>query len=181
MAFKDLEGQIRTLQLRMADFFARLQLAQPAGAISAYAGAAAPEGWLLCDGRAVNRSDYPALFAAIGTAYGPGNGSSTFNLPDARGRVLVSRDPAQTEFDVLGEAGGAKRHTLTAAEMPVHAHQQRFASNAIAAGGGAAVGGLTGAGGVGMTNAQQTTLNAGSGAAHNNLQPYLTVNYLIKT
>ena len=53
----------------------------PAGAVIPYAGSAAPAGWLLCGGQAVSRSDYAALFAIIGTTYGVGNGSTTFNLP----------------------------------------------------------------------------------------------------
>lgn len=60
-------------------------LGVPAGCIVAYAGATAPEGWLLCHGQAVSRADYGDLFVAIGTAYGPGDGATSFNLPDLRG------------------------------------------------------------------------------------------------
>ena len=62
-------------------------LGVPAGCIMPYAGATAPDGWLFCHGQAVSRSDYADLFIAIGTAYGAGDGSTTFNLPDLRGRV----------------------------------------------------------------------------------------------
>lgn len=96
--------------------------ALPAGAIMPYAGAAEPAGWLFCDGRAVSRTTYADLFAAIGTTYGAGDGSTTFNLPNLKGRVPVGFDSAQVEFDALGEAGGSKTHTLTAAELPSHAH-----------------------------------------------------------
>lgn len=67
-----------------------------------------PSGWLLCDGSAVSRTTYAALFALLGTAYGAGDGSTTFNLPNAKGRVLVGQDAAQVEFDTIGETGGAK-------------------------------------------------------------------------
>lgn len=64
------------------------------GAVGFYAQSSAPSGWLACDGSAVSRTTYAALFAALGTAYGAGNGTTTFNLPDARGRVLRSFDPS---------------------------------------------------------------------------------------
>ena len=96
----------------------------PAGIIIGYGGAAAPSQWLLCDGTAVSRSTYSALFAAIGVSYGVGNGSSTFNLPDYRGRVMVGLSSTDADFDTLGEKYGSKTHTLTTAEMPIHTHAQ---------------------------------------------------------
>lgn len=92
------------------------------GDLKATARATAPPGWLLCDGAAVRRDTYPALFTAIGTTYGAGDGTTTFNLPNLKGRCIVMRDAAQVEFDVLGESGGAKTHVLTAAETPAHTH-----------------------------------------------------------
>lgn len=65
---------------------AQIPDATPPGVISAFGGATAPDGWLICDGRAVSRTEYPQLFTAIGTAFGAGDGSTTFNLPDLRGR-----------------------------------------------------------------------------------------------
>jgi microcystin-dependent protein len=64
-------------------------VAAPVGTITQYAGAAAPTGYLLCDGSAVSRSTYADLFAILSTTYGSGNGSTTFNLPDFRGRVQM--------------------------------------------------------------------------------------------
>jgi microcystin-dependent protein len=64
----------------------------PIGAILAYAGATAPSGWVLCDGSAISRTDYSTLFTAIGVSFGVGDGSTTFNVPDLRGRVLVGKD-----------------------------------------------------------------------------------------
>lgn len=96
----------------------------PPGTVNMFAGASAPTGYLLCNGAAVSRTTYADLFAAIGTTYGAGNGTSTFNVPNVKGRVPVGLDSAQTEFDTLGETGGSKTHTLTTAEMPVHTHTQ---------------------------------------------------------
>lgn len=86
----------------------------PAGCIMHTAAAVAPNGWLLCNGSNVSRSTYADLFAAIGTTFGAGNGTTTFTLPNLRGRVVVGVDSSQTEFDALGETGGAK--------TPSHSH-----------------------------------------------------------
>lgn len=83
-----------------------------------------PTGYLLCDGAAVSRTTYSALFAVISTTFGVGDGSSTFNLPNMKGRVVCGYDSDQTEFDAIGETGGAKTHTLTSTEMPAHTHVQ---------------------------------------------------------
>lgn len=237
----------------------------PAGVIAPAALAAAPTGWLLCDGSAVSRTTYADLFAALnptvgtftvtiaspavvtrsshglftgqqvyltttgalptglaantnywvirvdantfrlatslanalaGTAintsgsqsgthtvrrtFGVGNGSSTFNVPDLKGRTVVGVDSGQTEFDALGETGGAKTHTLQGSEMPSHQH-------AVLGGSGAFL--RTGSGpnmanwvGTGSAFSYDTLTNAtGGGGAHNNLQPYAALSYIIKT
>ena len=64
----------------------------PIGAIIAYAGATLPDGWVWCDGTAISRTDYATLFTAVGISFGAGDGSTTFNVPDLRGRVLVGKD-----------------------------------------------------------------------------------------
>ena len=89
-------GSVTTSKLATAT----VQLLAPTGAINAYSGSIAPTGWLLCDGAAVSRATYSDLFALIGTTYGAGNGTSTFNLPNLKGRVIVGLDSSQTEFDV---------------------------------------------------------------------------------
>lgn len=94
----------------------------PAGAIMHMHRASAPAGWLLCDGSAVSRTTYAALFSVIGTTYGAGDGSSTFNLPNLKGRALVGVDSGQTEFAALGQTGGEKTHLLATSELPAHTH-----------------------------------------------------------
>jgi len=89
-----------------------------------YAGSAAPTGWLLCDGSAVSRSTYAALYAALGGAaspWGQGDGSTTFNVPDMRGRVPVGKAASGT-FLNLAATGGEETHVLTQGEMPAHVH-----------------------------------------------------------
>jgi microcystin-dependent protein len=147
----------------------------PSGVIMQWAGISAPAGYLLCDGAQVSRSSYGSLFAAIGTTYGTGNGSTTFNLPDLRGRVAVGRDGSQTEFDVLGETGGAKTHTLTINEMPSHEHGIRGGWGAGSLGAGEFR-----ADGNNPATRWSNTFATGGGGAHNNLQPYIVTNYIIK-
>lgn len=224
----------------------------PAGAMVAWPASAAPDGWLLCDGAAVSRSTYSGLFAVIGTTFGSGDGSTTFNLPNLLGRVPVGRDAAQTEFDALGETGGAKTVSLSASEMPSHSHvqdahshgvtdpqhthaqnshthiqdphnhTQQAHSHAIPVGatddtaapfdradagantGGANATTATGTAtavnnaatatcqgatatnqnastGVTVNSATATNQSTGGGQAHNNLQPYLVLNWIVKT
>jgi microcystin-dependent protein len=92
----------------------------PAGIMAPYGGAAAPGGWLICDGTAISRTTYAALFAAISTTFGAGDGSTTFNLPDMRGRHAVGKNAAT--FATLGGTGGAETVVLTNAQMPIHSH-----------------------------------------------------------
>lgn len=92
-------------------------IVEPVGVMLDYAGATAPAGWLMCEGQAVSRTTYAALFAAIGTAFGAGNGTTTFNIPNLKGRVTVGRDAADTAFDVRGETGGSKFHTHTEGDL----------------------------------------------------------------
>lgn len=117
-------ANVKDSTLTLAKLAAAVQAALvPAGAMTEYAGSSAPTGWLLCDGSAVSRSTYAALFAVIGTSYGVGDNSTTFNLPDMRGKTAIGLKSTDTDFDALGETGGAKTssvaHTHTG---PSHQH-----------------------------------------------------------
>lgn len=94
----------------------------PVGLIAPYAGSIAPLGYLLCDGAAVSRTIYADLFGIIGVTYGAGDGVTTFNLPNLKGKVIVGYNALEVEFDNLGETGGEKTHALTTAELAVHSH-----------------------------------------------------------
>lgn len=94
-------------------------MAEAAGIVMSFAGATAPEGWLLCDGSAVSRSTYSALFDVIGTTYGAGDGSTTFNVPDLSGKVIIGVSGTHA----LGTSGGEETHTLLTAELPAHTHE----------------------------------------------------------
>ena len=154
----------------------------PAGVVDMFAGSTAPSGYLLCDGSAVSRSTYSKLFTAIGTTYGSGDGSTTFNLPNLKGKVAVGLNSADTSFDTLGETGGEKTHTLTVAEMPSHTHNIRYAGGAkgISLNGGGNWYGLSW-NSTGASTDELQPLNTGGGGSHNNLQPYIVLNYIIKT
>jgi len=104
----------------------------PAGVISQYGGSSAPTGYLFCQGQEVSRTTYAALWTAIGTTYGSGDGSTTFNLPDLRQRVPVGKYSSGT-FATLGATGGAENIILSTANLPAHTHDvnpARFTSAA---------------------------------------------------
>lgn len=89
------------------------------GIISLFAGSTAPSGYLACDGSAVSRDTYSALFAVIGTTYGAGDGSTTFNLPDLSGRVAIGASTSHA----MGTTGGEESHVLTSGELAAHSHE----------------------------------------------------------
>lgn len=181
----------------------------PTGSVIAFAGSSAPSGWLMCDGSSLLREDYLDLFAIIGTTYGSVDGTH-FTLPNLKGKVPVGLDSSQTEFDTLGETGGAKTHTLTSAEMPAHTHTgpshthgmnhnhildfsgpgtsssniaRGTTGDPIATNGGPVSGPKLSGADKTSTDAAGTgaTGSTGTGGAHNNLQPYIVLNYIIKT
>ena len=92
---------------------------EPAGIIMPFAGTVAPQGYLLCDGSAVDRTTYATLFGVIDTTFGAGDGSSTFNVPDLSGRVPLG----VSQSHALGTTGGSETVTLTESELPAHVHE----------------------------------------------------------
>lgn len=150
------------------------------GDLKATAAQTIPGGWLVCEGQEVDRSQYDLLFKALGegSVYGDGDGSTTFNLPDLRGRVPVGVDQAGvnlTTANDLGESGGEDTHTLTEAEMPAHLHP----FNAVVSQNTNVIGALGDAryepGG--NTNTGLT----GGDDPHENMPPYQVVNWIVKT
>jgi microcystin-dependent protein len=168
------------------------------GIISQFAGSVAPVGYLLCDGTAVSRTTYSSLFDTIGTAYGTGNGSTTFNLPNFQGRVPVGVGTAPSGNGVTAKAlagtGGDETVVLTIPQIPSHTHIQNPHSHRQTIG-NVDDGNWTGASnqnppadgpnafytGSVTESTTATNQNTGGGQAHNNLQPYVVVNYIIKT
>ena len=165
-----------------------------AGAVMPFAGSAAPSGFLMAAGQAVSRSTYSALFTAIGTTYGAGDGSTTFNVPDLRGRVTAGKDDmapsgaasrlttggSGVNGATLGAAGGAETHTLTSAQIPAHAHPINGGNSYFLMRTTGGTVGLTSGTGLADT-VTNTSNNTGGGGAHNNVQPTLVMNYIIKT
>lgn len=158
----------------------------PAGSVMPYAGSSAPSGWLLCSGAAVSRTTYAALFAIVGTTYGAGDGSTTFNLPDLRGRAAFGVDNmggtaanritsggSGITGTTLGAAGGAETVTLSTSQIPSHNHTVQYASTA----GSSVFGAPTGNNNAGTVNTGLT----GGGGAHNTVPPAIILNYIIKT
>lgn len=156
----------------------------PTGVILPYGGAAAPSGWRMCDGQTISRATYANLFAVIGEAFGAGDGSTTFRLPDLRGRVPAGSDSMgfgaagrlTTVGTSIGAVGGAEEHTLTIAEMPNHDHPISHSNNAtiVISGDGFTRGPTAG-------TSQSFGTDLGGGNAHNNVQPVQIVHYIIRT
>ena len=150
------------------------------GTIFPYAGTSVPDGYLECDGTAVSRSTYAALFAVIGTTWGAGNGTTTFNLPDFTGRsILGAGSGSGLTFRSVAEKGGTETHTLQESEMPAHTHAPLTGGTSFNV--GWYMGGHEGdVGGSGATW-DATTGSTGGGQAHNNMMPFTATKILIKT
>lgn len=146
----------------------------PIGAIVAYSSNNAPTNWLICDGSAINRVTYADLFSVIGTTYGAGDGTTTFNLPNAKGKVITGLDSSQTEFNAIGKTGGEKTHQLTTAELPKH-KVKLYAATTLNLASGNAVSSVANEG----SSYWESEL-IGNDQAHNNLQPHIVQNYIIK-
>jgi microcystin-dependent protein len=145
----------------------------------------APQGWAFCAGQILSIAQNTALFSLLGTNYG-GNGTTTFALPDLRGRVPVGtgQGPGLSTYD-LGESSGTETHTLILSEIPPHKHSLQVDTNNAAfetpAGHYPAVSARKVYGtGTPTSTLPLTGVGIGGGdLPHNNMQPYLTVNYII--
>lgn len=150
----------------------------PIGSIAVYPLAKAPANWLILDGSEISRTEYSELFSILGTTYGEGNGTTTFNLPDFRGRTLVNMDTTDSLFDTIGKTGGEKEHLLTKEELPQIDIATHYAHPSTAGGNGD---GLQFASTTGTSeNILVHNANYGENPVHNNLQPYIVQNYIIK-
>jgi microcystin-dependent protein len=155
----------------------------PVGTVSPYAGSSAPSGWLLCYGQAISRTTYASLYAIVGTTYGTGDGSTTFNVPDLRGRAAFGKDNmggsaanritnagSGITGTGLGNSGGSQSTTLAIANIPAHTHSYTAptgndGTNASSGGTSATTAGTTG--------------STGSGTAFGTMNPTLILNYII--
>lgn len=143
-----------------------------AGMIYPYAGENPPIGFLLCDGQAVSRTQYSALFDVIGTTYGEGDGETTFNLPDLRTRVPIGADSVDYS---IAQTGGEEEHTLTISEIPKEGVWSYDGSLAIDTNVKVSAA---------FNNGSQYGIASrfmGGGQPHNNMQPYIVLNYIIST
>lgn len=160
------------------------------GEIRIFAGNFAPRNWALCDGTSMEVSQNTALFSILGTTYG-GDGRTNFNLPDLRGRVPIHEGtgPGLPNYR-LGQYGGSETETVTEAQMPSHNHAEIAVASLPQAGGGSedpanhALGLSVGANIYGDPNnlVNMATGSLGStsgGQSRNNMQPYLTLNFII--
>ena len=166
---------------------ANLPVSITAGMVFMWSTDSAPSGYLLCYGQAVSRTEYSSLFSVIGTTYGVGDNSTTFNIPDLRGRFPLGQDDmggsaanrvTDSDADTLGGADGVESVTLTAAQsgVPAHVHPVGKVNNNDG-----------GFGGIQQAAAANTTTeNTGSNSAadaseaHTNMPPFITLNFIIK-
>lgn len=175
----------------------------PVGSVQDFAGTTAPGGWLLCYGQAISRNTYSTLFSTIGTVYGVGDGTTTFNLPDCRGRVVAGKDNMGgtsadrltnltygVDGDVIGSSGGEQAHVQSVLELASHSHSitpifmpsgtgslalnDRSADSILASDNAA-----NGSNGEYWGGAKLVT-NTGNGNAFNVVQPTIIFNKIIK-
>lgn len=199
-----LKTAIESINTNVAAAITAVSNRMPTGSVIDYGGSTAPTGFLLCYGQAVSRTTYADLFTVIGTTFGSGDGSNTFNVPDCRGRVVAGQDDMggtsadrltdQTggvDGDTLGDAGGSETHTLLDAEMPSHNHggatgQQAQTLNNVSNVSTQAESGVATQVGAAVTQIvtapqhSHTISSAGSDSPHNNVQPTIIMNKIIK-
>lgn len=177
-------------------------LTPPIGTIAMFGGSTAPTKWVLCDGRAISRTEYAKLFQIIGTTYGSGDGSNTFNVPDMRDRFAVGAGDSYS----LNDKGGADTVTLSTDEIPAHNHGEKaltgyvtlrktgagyntaisrsgIVSSITSSGSGSTS--INGSGSSGQAldqvniSATHTHNSVGGDGAHENRPPYIGINFII--
>lgn len=179
----------------------QIKSAVPVGVVLSFAGGVVPSGWMLCYGQAISRNSYASLFSAIGTSFGPGDGSTTFNLPDCRGRVVAGKDDMGgvdagrlsiwgSLAKTIGGFFGVQSHTLSLSEIPSHTHTINDPGHVHSGVQNSALGQGRGEGsppvaqfslGVSSPNFTGISINAiGGDQAHNNTQPTIIFNKIIK-
>jgi microcystin-dependent protein len=167
----------------------------PTATIIPWSDSTAPAGYLECNGSGVSRTTYSALFAIIGTTYGSGNGSTTFNVPDLQDNVAVSKSGtkalgstggANTATTTGNVAGSTANHSLTSAELASHSHPKGIVSKSpqsqVNPGPSYPIATPTNSGNTGSGSGHSHNMSANfTGDATSIVQPYLTVMYIIKT
>ena len=175
---------------------------EPVGTVKMYVGSTDPPAssdgvshYMVCDGRAISRTTFAALFAIIGTQYGTGDGSSSFNIPNTAERVIVGKSVAQTlipQYDAraMGNSFGEGNHVLTTGELathnhvlhdPGHTHVVPTISTSVGSGGSVNIPGGVGAGTTTSSNPTGITIDPiGSNTPHNNVQPSLVMQFIIR-
>ncbi|MEM1181030.1 MAG: tail fiber protein [Acidobacteriota bacterium] len=147
----------------------------------------APRGWAFCDGQILPINQNQSLYSLLGTTYG-GDGRTSFALPDMRGRVPMHVGASNGTEHREGQKSGEETHTLAASEMPQHDHAMHGTSNApsstspsnaMPAQAPTSVGNLYRQDTINATFRSASILNVGGGQAHNNMQPYLAINFVI--
>lgn len=163
---------------------------EPIGTVKAYAGSTTPDGYLMCDGRQVSKTEYGELFAVLGTAFNLSSDtdSTKFRIPDLRGRVIVGVGSFDTAHSfTLAKTDGEYEHKLTLKELPSHTHNNIYVSgmkvSVNSPGNNSSIFNIDassiGGTGSGTSNLLYTS-SVGDSQSHNNMQPYLALHYIIK-
>ena len=158
-------------------------VADPIGTIKMWGGTETPDfggTWLLCNGGAYSKTEYSDLFDVIGTTYG--STDTTFNVPPLNGRVPVGQNTGDSDFALIGQTGGEKKHQLNLEEMPKHAHTYSTPSwhdRRTTSSGSYTMPDVEMSSATGITGGS-VAVDYGYGVPHNNLQPYLVIRYYIK-
>ena len=174
MKYRDPEtGQFKDLKVKTSDTL-------PIGTQVAYGGTVPPTGWLICDGSAVSRTTYAELFKVIGTSYGAGDGSTTFNLPNKKGRVSAGYDSTNSKFNAIGKKLGEETHTLTVQELAEHNHNLAYLYDLTKGYKNAFIPATTVENPTNYTSDIKTIQNTGGNQPHNNIQPTEVDNWIIK-